>query len=120
MLTLAVLAGGAIGAGARFTLSTLIMARTRGSLPWGTLGVNVAGCVLIGILVPLTASAPVWRAFLVAGCTGAFTTFSTFAHDAVILLRTGRRRQAAMYAGVSITLGVAGVGAGLLLAHVIA
>lgn len=117
MVILAVFAGGALGAVGRFVVSSRIQARMRDGFPRGTLAVNAAGCVLIGLLVPLTDRAPLAAAFFIAGCTGAFTTFSTFAHDAVILLRTRGRSQAALYAGASVALGVMGVAAGLLLAR---
>jgi CrcB protein len=87
-------AGGFLGAIARWALSGFVTRATGATFPWGTLTVNVLGSLLIGLLMGLvefrgllTAEA---RAFLVIGGLGAFTTFSTFSHETLALLRTGQ------------------------------
>ena len=80
--------GGALGACARFALTTLWI--DPGQFPWPTLVVNVAGSFGIGLLWGFGAGAP-WfeswgRYFLVVGVLGGFTTFSAFSLESVGLL----------------------------------
>ena len=53
--TLIVMLGSALGGGARLWMSTLIARGTGSAFPWGTLGVNIAGCLAVGILAALFA-----------------------------------------------------------------
>lgn len=88
----AVAAGGALGAAARYLISTAWPAPP-GSVPWAVLAVNVAGCAAIGVLlVTLEAWFPqrrLVRPFLGTGFLGGFTTFSTFAVDVERLAADG-------------------------------
>lgn len=134
-LLIAIALGGACGAAARVTLSSLVQRRAGRRFPWGTLSVNVAGSILLGFVLPLLQRfAPVppgteplaamdllgpaspIRAFITVGCIGAFTTFSTFAVEAVGLLREQGRFRAAAYIAASVLLGLAGIATGLGLA----
>jgi len=93
-LIMAIAAGGAIGALMRFFVqhySTAILGLT---FPWGTLFVNVIGCGLIGLISGYwTASgfeiSLEIRGALVIGCLGAFTTFSAFSLDTMVLFQNG-------------------------------
>lgn len=120
---LAVAVGGALGAVSRYWLGGWLAGLLGRGFPWGTFGVNLIGCCLIGALyVWLTQElklAPVWQAVLVAGFTGAFTTFSTFALEALTLLETGRGHVAALYVSASLVLGIAGVALGMKLARIL-
>ncbi|SFH77603.1 fluoride efflux transporter CrcB [Modicisalibacter xianhensis] len=120
---LAVAAGGALGALSRYLLSGWLTGWLGKGFPWGTFGVNLLGCCLIGAFyVWLTQElrlAPVWQAVLVAGFTGAFTTFSTFALETLTLFESGRGLVAALYVSASLVLGVAGVALGMKLARVL-
>ncbi|MEC4018142.1 fluoride efflux transporter FluC [Streptomyces sp. H27-D2] len=82
-------AGGALGASARYGVSLAWPVRG-GAFPWGTFGVNVAGCALIGVLMVLVSERgsahPLVRPFLGTGVLGGFTTFSTYAVDISKLL----------------------------------
>ena len=73
---------GGLGAMARYALSGWIQTRAGDSFPWGTLGVNVAGCFAIGLLATTleerSVLAPQLRVALLVGLLGGFTTFSTF------------------------------------------
>ena len=85
-------AGGMLGAGARHAAS-LAWPAPPGSFPWTTLGVNVAGCLLIGALMVLVVEVggahPLLRPFAGVGVLGGFTTFSTYAVETTELLRDG-------------------------------
>ncbi len=113
-MVLAVAAGGAFGAVARYLVVTGI-GRAFGphDFPWSTLTVNIAGSVLMGVLIELMAL--VWspsqemRAFLVIGVLGAFTTFSTFSLDVVALAERGQALYLAVYVAGSVILCVGGL-----------
>ncbi len=84
---LCISAGGALGALSRHTVSQVTSRLWPGTFPWGTFAVNMAGCLLIGFLYglgertgQLSTNA---RLLLIAGFLGAFTTFSSFAHETV-------------------------------------
>lgn len=107
-----VAAAGAVGALARYGLVTLVGRR---SFPWATLGVNVSGAFLLG-LVLAAAEARGWSqevtAPLAVGFLGAYTTFSTFAYEGVTLGRADRLAAATAYLVVSVVVGVAAAWAG--------
>jgi len=78
--------GGFVGAGARYTLSGLVhRLPALGGFPWGTLAVNLVGCLAIGFLGGMMelrqVLGPGQRLFLIIGVLGGFTTFSTFAYE---------------------------------------
>lgn len=82
---LAVAAGGAAGAACRHAVGLLARAYLPPTFPYGTLFVNVAGSLLLGVLVGVAGTAarlpPLLFALVGVGFCGAFTTFSTFATD---------------------------------------
>ncbi len=97
----AVAAGGSLGAVARFgtVYFTQMLLGTR--FPVGTLLVNCFGSFLIGFLMNFimdrfTGEAEVWRLFLVVGFLGAYTTFSSFAWETLILYSNGEWLSAAL------------------------
>lgn len=117
-----VAAGGAIGAAARFALVVLLPGSAAHSFSWGTLTVNVAGCLAIGALVASFAGSP-WfdsfgRPFLVVGVLGAFTTFSAFSMDVLELAAHGRFGLAALYVCASVLLCIGAALAGHRLAGI--
>ena len=93
MQLLAIAAGGALGAMARYGVSHGVHGMLGRSFPYGTLIVNVAGSFAIGILFVLLTErlelGAQWRAFLMVGFLGAFTTFSTFSLETLELLESG-------------------------------
>ncbi len=112
-----VAAGGACGAILRYGIQTLT---APGAWPWGTFSVNATGCLTIGVLIGALSGTPwfegVGRAFLVAGVLGAFTTFSAFSADALLLHEQGRLGAAAGYVVVSVVVCLAAVLIGYRLA----
>ena len=84
--------GGFIGSVCRFLLSGLVHRLTLFSeFPFGTLAVNVVGCLLIGVFNGLAETRQVvnaeLRLFLMIGLLGGFTTFSTFGYETLALIR---------------------------------
>ncbi len=88
----AVFLGGALGTLARYLLAAHHPAGA-GSFPWVTLLVNLSGSLAIGFLVPVTEHAshraPALRPLLMIGFLGGWTTYSTLAVDATLLLQHG-------------------------------
>lgn len=94
---LAVALGGAFGSVLRYGTSQWILTIVGRGFPWGTLFVNVLGSLAIGLLFAFFASrpgAPAWRAFLLVGVLGGFTTFSTFSIETALLLERGEAGKA--------------------------
>ena len=118
-LILAVAAGGAVGAVARYLTGAAMTQLLGQSWPYGTFTVNIAGSLLMGMLIEATA--PVWslsaemRALLITGVLGAFTTFSTFSLDAVTLWQRGQQELAGLYVAGSVVLGIGSLLAGMRL-----
>lgn len=104
-------AGGFLGAALRYGVS-LAMARWTGAFPWATLAVNVAGCLLIGLLMPVIGGKPSWFVFAVPGLLGGFTTFSAFGYETWRLSDGGRAVLGAVYVLASVGLGLAAVWTG--------
>ncbi|MEZ5358758.1 MAG: fluoride efflux transporter CrcB [Candidatus Zixiibacteriota bacterium] len=82
--------GGFIGAIARYGMSGIVHRQFGTAFPYGTLAVNVLGCLLIGALMYFIESRTMMsqnlRLFIGIGCLGAFTTFSTFGYETLALL----------------------------------
>ncbi len=93
--------GGFLGANARYFLGREIIERYGAAFPWGTLTINVAGSLLIGLIMEFLGQRlvtdPVYRLFLVVGFLGGFTTFSSFAFETVTLLDSGKYARAGAY-----------------------
>ncbi|MFQ3218895.1 MAG: CrcB protein [Paraglaciecola sp.] len=85
--------GGAAGACMRFFMTQLILQWFGRGFPYGTLLVNVIGSFSLGFLYSLIAQrqmeAVLWKTALGTGLFGAFTTFSTFSVDTLMLLQQG-------------------------------
>jgi fluoride exporter len=112
---LLVCAGGALGSGARYLLSTWA-ARTLGAeFPRGTLIVNVSGSFILALVLasPIGALSPEARLFVGAGLLGGFTTYSSFNHETLALLERGDTALAvanlALTVGGCLLAGLAGI-----------
>lgn len=90
---LAIAGGGALGALLRYAVSSGVHALLGRGFPYGTLTVNALGSFAMGLLsvllVERLAAGPHWRAALLVGLLGAFTTFSTFSMETLMLLEQG-------------------------------
>ena len=110
-------AGGLVGSVLRYVLSGLVQDAMRDSLfPWGTLAVNVLGCLAVGVLGELAESRGAFgvetRALLITGFLGGFTTFSAFGYETMHLLRGAERMLAAANVLASVIIGLAAVHVG--------
>lgn len=112
--------GAAVGAPLRY-LTDLAARRWLGPrLPWGTLLVNVAGCLVLGVLTGAVSQGAVPRSvepLVGTGLCGALTTYSTFSADTLRLAEAGERLPALVNVVVSVGAGLAAVVGGVALAQ---
>lgn len=106
--------GGFMGAVLRYGVSGLVQAWSKSlSFPYGTLVVNLLGCLLIGMLSQVAEVrgmiSPEARSFIFIGLLGAFTTFSTFGNDTVSLFRDGENLLSYLNIGLHLVLGLSAV-----------
>jgi CrcB protein len=119
---LAIALGGGIGSACRYLVSTAINKRLGGLLAWGTMTVNLLGCLLIGFLVGLVDRSLLpkeYRLILVTGFLGGFTTFSSFALESVGMFRGKAIGAGMLNIGVNVIIGFALTIAGLALSVLI-
>ncbi len=114
-------AGGFVGAVLRYLVSGWVQYRS-GSIifPFGTMSVNMIGCLVIGFMTYLVEArsmfSPELRSFVLIGLLGAFTTFSTFGNETLGLIRDNRIDLAVMNGGFQVFVGVGMVWLGRILA----
>ena len=103
--------GGGAGAWLRYLASRTFPV---GGFPYATAGVNLVGSFAMGLLAGWLAhnGSESWRLLLGVGVLGGFTTFSAFSLDIVALAQRGSIGLAALYIGVSVAGGIAGIVAG--------
>lgn len=104
--------GGFIGALARYGLSGYVHRQLpEADFPYGTLVVNLLGCLLIGVLAGLAEQrqlfGPEVRTFLLIGVLGGFTTYSTFGFETFAMLRDAEFMQAGLNVIVHVIAGLA-------------
>ena len=113
--------GGLIGTILRYGTSKLFVTSHLGPFPKNTFIVNILGCFLIGLFYSLSEKSTVINSdiklFLTVGLCGGFTTFSTFAHENLLLLKGGDIWIFALYTGLSIFLGILAVVAGVFIGN---
>ncbi len=115
----AIAGGGAVGALMRYWVSTAVYGWLGRGFPWGTLAVNVIGSFVMGLLTVLLIerldSPPETRAFLLIGLLGAFTTFSTFSVETLMLIESGAWPRALANAVASVLVCVLAAAFGLFM-----
>ncbi len=117
---LLVIAGAAVGAPLRYLTDRAVQRRHDTVFPWGTFAVNVAGCLILGILTGAVSygAAPHSVQLLVGtGLCGALTTYSTFSYETMRLAESGAKFFAAANVVASVVGGLGAVLVGLTVAE---
>lgn len=108
--------GSFIGGVSRFLMSRNIQNSVISGFPYGTMLVNILGCLFIGVFYGLSERgnlmSPELRMFLTVGLCGGFTTFSTFSLESLSLLKDGNFFQFTLYTTLSLFLCLAATWAG--------
>lgn len=119
--TLMVGCGSFIGGAARYLVSISMKTVGKG-FPWGTLVVNLVGCLAIGLLWGFFSKSASenssWALFMTVGICGGFTTFSTFSKEALMMLQAGNFFSLLAYVAISVIAGIALVAAGYYLVRI--
>lgn len=110
---------GAVGSIARYWIAGVLLPWTRDGFPWGTLSVNVAGSLLIGVVIAAAIErqwlSPDLRIALAAGFCGGFTTMSSFSFEMLALLEQGAVGLAFGYAVLTVGVCLAATWTGIAL-----
>lgn len=111
--------GGGMGSVLRYITSSFMTKYFPSSFPWGTLSVNVLGCLLMGVLLSL-GERQSWmnndlRLLWLTGFCGGYTTFSTFASENIQLWQSGQILTVIAYTIASVLLGLVAVWLGLVM-----
>ena len=115
---IAIAVGGAAGSVLRYWMSTALYNLLGRTFPYGTLAVNVLGCLLMGMLFVVFATRGtgdgVLRAGILIGVLGGFTTFSAFSMETFILIEEGALLKALLNMAVSLVLCIVATWAGVI------
>lgn len=115
---LAIAAGGAVGALLRFGVATGVSSVFGRGFPYGTMTANVLGCLAMGVLYVLflerMAVSAEMRGALLVGLLGAFTTFSTFSIETLVLVENGEQLRALLNVVLSVMLCLAATWIGMV------
>jgi CrcB protein len=115
---IAIAIGAMLGSSLRWLISTSLNSGTH--FPFGTLTVNLVGCLLVGATQTMLLHNPARRVrlILVVGLLGGFTTFSTLSIETIQLLVAQRVSAALVYQGLTVSVGVGAVVLGSMLMHI--
>jgi CrcB protein len=113
---LLIFVGGGVGSFSRFLISTWVANQFGPAFPFGTLAVNLIGCLMIGLIagLPLASASlsPATRLLLMTGFLGGLTTFSSYEYESFMLAADGAFGRALLNLSVSVVLGFLAVGLG--------
>jgi CrcB protein len=116
--------GGGLGAGARYLINIFVTRLIGPSFPWGTLCINIAGCLAMGLFIEVLAqranTSAELRMFVATGILGGFTTFSAFSLDFAVLWERGATVPAFGYMLASVVGSLLALFLGLWLARSLA
>jgi CrcB protein len=116
VIVVAIGCGGVVGALTRYAVSLAVPTETS-RFPWGTFLINVSGSAILGfLLVLLVEQFPrghLARPVLGTGLIGAYTTFSTFVVEAVLLVRAHHALTALTYVLASVFIGIGALWTGM-------
>jgi fluoride exporter len=122
VIVAALACGGVLGAVSRYAVSLALPTQT-GRFPWGTFLINVSGSAVLGfVLILLIEQFPrgrLARPVIGTGFIGAYTTFSTFMVEAILLIRDGHTEAAAAYLAASVGAGLLAVWIGMTSARLV-
>ena len=108
-----VFVGAGVGGVARYWIGVVIHAGYGGSFPFGTLIVNISGCLAVGFLSHLFYGPMLvrdeTRTAILVGVLGGYTTFSSFGRETMTLITDGEWARAALYVALSVFVGLAAV-----------
>jgi fluoride exporter len=114
--------GGGLGSTFRFLISRALNNSSL-TIPYGTLTVNILGSLLLGLILGISLKSGQLSnntvLFLATGFCGGFTTFSTFAYENQVLLRSGDYLNFGLYTLGSLILGFIAIFLGLYLSKLI-
>ncbi|HEU4561132.1 MAG TPA: fluoride efflux transporter CrcB [Longimicrobium sp.] len=122
MIYLYLAAGGVLGTLARYGIGKWAVGQAAHAFPWHTFAINLAGSLVLGFAMRASVSvalSPETRGFVTVGFCGAFTTFSTFSWETVVMIEQGQWGRAAAYALGSVAAGIACVLLGMWMASAI-
>jgi CrcB protein len=107
----------------RYWLSGLVARQYGETFPWGTMVVNIVGCLVTGAVFNLTEERflvnPMLRTVILIGLLGGFTTFSSYGLQTFTLMRDGEFGLATLNVAISNVLGLLMVWAGYGLVKVL-
>jgi CrcB protein len=113
--------GALLGANLRFLVGNWAAERWGADFPYGTFIVNVSGAFAVGVILAFVGERlglnPLWRLFFVTGFLGGYTTFSSYAWEALVLAENGAWLRAGVYVVGSNVVGFAGVWLGAMVAR---
>ncbi len=119
----AVMVGGAVGAVLRFLVGLWAGKQWGVAFPYGTMLINVSGCLFLGFVGTLIAEKGVWgphlRLILTVGFAGGYTTFSTFGFETFALLERGEVAMAGLNIAGNMFYGLVAVYLGIVLARLL-
>ena len=111
--------GGGLGAALRHLANMGALRLFGPNFPWGTMGINIAGSLAMGLFVEILArrygGSNELRLFVATGILGGFTTFSAFSLDFAVLMQRGALGSALFYALTSVILSILALFAGFWL-----